>query len=536
MYGKMQATTYPTLNSSSFIPNTSPTTNLTAATIHNTKPNHHHQQHTDTTVPSELKLNYNTCSKASTSDNFAHFSTENLKNKPGSFKTNMFYHQQQQQHQQIQLQQQTYHTNNNYQQQLDLPEQSKHTTANVYQASSSSTPHHLIEDQKKFNNLLISSYSYSHNSLNHHCASSTSVNSSLSSSSGGGNALHNQSSYYYLPYNQQFQQYHNQHFLDSTTSHSSTLPSSSSYENFSSTNDTSNPELSIGGSTVLLHNSQHKFGEETTAATSSLAVHYDNNVYSGSTKPSITNVANLDSSAQYKNLTLSAAHKQPSSEQQTGAKILVNNGGKFIFKSNDDRIKKAFGIELSEESIANNMNNNNIRRQAAVDFDESKASDDNSSLFRNGATLRERNRMHILNDAFDDLRKIVPKTNLSEHQRLSKIATLRLAIHYISALTKILQNSGGCRPVDPSLLPPTPKRKRRRKIKVEEGMAASATAPGALVVVANEAALPGNNLATNKKSQKLTGKKAANKEASGFGNTNESSNANKIIKLEVNSI
>ncbi len=33
--------------------------------------------------------------------------------------------------------------------------------------------------------------------------------------------------------------------------------------------------------------------------------------------------------------------------------------------------------------------------------------------------------MHILNDAFDELRKIVPKSNLNEHQRLSKIATLR---------------------------------------------------------------------------------------------------------------
>ncbi|ESO84788.1 hypothetical protein LOTGIDRAFT_60576, partial [Lottia gigantea] len=53
---------------------------------------------------------------------------------------------------------------------------------------------------------------------------------------------------------------------------------------------------------------------------------------------------------------------------------------------------------------------------------------------RDGATERERSRMHLLNDAFDQLRKVVPKSNLSEHQKLSKIATLRLAIHYISAL------------------------------------------------------------------------------------------------------
>ncbi len=43
--------------------------------------------------------------------------------------------------------------------------------------------------------------------------------------------------------------------------------------------------------------------------------------------------------------------------------------------------------------------------------------------------------MHALNEAFDELRRVVPKANLHDHQRLSKIATLRLAIHYISCLT-----------------------------------------------------------------------------------------------------
>ncbi|KAK3579507.1 hypothetical protein CHS0354_028333 [Potamilus streckersoni] len=61
---------------------------------------------------------------------------------------------------------------------------------------------------------------------------------------------------------------------------------------------------------------------------------------------------------------------------------------------------------------------------------------------RNGATERERSRMHVLNAAFDELRRVVPRTNLGEHQRLSKIATLRLAIHYISALVSTLRNSG----------------------------------------------------------------------------------------------
>lgn len=63
-------------------------------------------------------------------------------------------------------------------------------------------------------------------------------------------------------------------------------------------------------------------------------------------------------------------------------------------------------------------------------------------MVRLGATVRERNRMHMLNDAFDELRKVVPKSNLGEHQKLSKIATLRLAIRYISSLTKTLRDAG----------------------------------------------------------------------------------------------
>lgn len=63
-------------------------------------------------------------------------------------------------------------------------------------------------------------------------------------------------------------------------------------------------------------------------------------------------------------------------------------------------------------------------------------------LMRIGATVRERTRMHMLNDAFDELRKAVPKTSLGEDQKLSKIATLRMAIQYIAALVTTLQTSG----------------------------------------------------------------------------------------------
>ncbi|CAJ0600568.1 unnamed protein product [Cylicocyclus nassatus] len=53
------------------------------------------------------------------------------------------------------------------------------------------------------------------------------------------------------------------------------------------------------------------------------------------------------------------------------------------------------------------------------------------------ANGRERQRMHGLNDALDVLRQYVPIT--AQHQKLSKIETLRLAKNYILALQRMLQ-------------------------------------------------------------------------------------------------
>lgn len=62
---------------------------------------------------------------------------------------------------------------------------------------------------------------------------------------------------------------------------------------------------------------------------------------------------------------------------------------------------------------------------------------------REGATIRERNRMHILNHAFDALRKVIPRPNIGgKAKKLSKIATLKLAMHYIAELDRILSDSG----------------------------------------------------------------------------------------------
>ena len=49
---------------------------------------------------------------------------------------------------------------------------------------------------------------------------------------------------------------------------------------------------------------------------------------------------------------------------------------------------------------------------------------------------RERVRMHLLNDAFEELREVVPHIRL--RRRLSKIETLALAKNYIKALTNVI--------------------------------------------------------------------------------------------------
>ncbi|EDV26697.1 uncharacterized protein TRIADDRAFT_9345, partial [Trichoplax adhaerens] len=53
------------------------------------------------------------------------------------------------------------------------------------------------------------------------------------------------------------------------------------------------------------------------------------------------------------------------------------------------------------------------------------------------ANARERCRMHMLNDALEELRRVIP--GYAPDQKLSKIETLRLARNYISALTEALK-------------------------------------------------------------------------------------------------
>ncbi|CAB3402646.1 unnamed protein product [Caenorhabditis bovis] len=62
------------------------------------------------------------------------------------------------------------------------------------------------------------------------------------------------------------------------------------------------------------------------------------------------------------------------------------------------------------------------------------------------ANGRERARMHGLNQALDVLREYIPIT--TQHQKLSKIETLRLAKNYIEALNRMLQTNSQPSPLE----------------------------------------------------------------------------------------
>nr|SYW87237.1 taxi A [Mesovelia bila] len=60
-----------------------------------------------------------------------------------------------------------------------------------------------------------------------------------------------------------------------------------------------------------------------------------------------------------------------------------------------------------------------------------------SKYKRKNANARERSRMREINEAFDSLRRAVP----TQDEKMTKIATLRLAMSYIAALTDALSES-----------------------------------------------------------------------------------------------
>lgn len=81
--------------------------------------------------------------------------------------------------------------------------------------------------------------------------------------------------------------------------------------------------------------------------------------------------------------------------------------------------------------------------------DGEELTSEQKKIRRMQANKRERKRMHTVNEAFDDLRDLVP--TYPSNRKLSKIETLRLACAYIQDLAKLLTESNAVHGEDVNL-------------------------------------------------------------------------------------
>lgn len=94
--------------------------------------------------------------------------------------------------------------------------------------------------------------------------------------------------------------------------------------------------------------------------------------------------------------------------------------------------------EAEEEECGDENSGDKPKKRGPKKRKMTAARVERSKMRRVKANARERMRMHDLNSALDNLRKVVPC--YSKTQKLSKIETLRLAKNYILALGEILRN------------------------------------------------------------------------------------------------
>ena len=113
-----------------------------------------------------------------------------------------------------------------------------------------------------------------------------------------------------------------------------------------------------------------------------------------------------------------------------------------------DYVERSSHKDTAEMRKRSRETRKKMARMAWAMYDDEDYLSDSSSLVaakrqtshvRSSATRRERARMHKMNAAYDKLRKVVPTLACDKsNERLSKIATLRLAIDYIAMLNDYL--------------------------------------------------------------------------------------------------
>ncbi|XP_060951428.1 neurogenic differentiation factor 2-like [Limanda limanda] len=106
--------------------------------------------------------------------------------------------------------------------------------------------------------------------------------------------------------------------------------------------------------------------------------------------------------------------------------------------ADDDDDDEEDEAEEEEEECGDENSGDKPKKRGPKKRKMTPARVERSKVRRHKANARERTRMHDLNSALDNLRKVVPC--YSKTQKLSKIETLRLAKNYILALGEILRN------------------------------------------------------------------------------------------------
>lgn len=101
-----------------------------------------------------------------------------------------------------------------------------------------------------------------------------------------------------------------------------------------------------------------------------------------------------------------------------------NNEKSYSLRPRSGAVMKRSSDDEEEERPRQVRRGNKSKRKAAP----------LSKYRRKNANARERSRMREINEAFETLRRAVP----SQDEKLTKIATLRLAMSYISALSEAL--------------------------------------------------------------------------------------------------
>lgn len=110
------------------------------------------------------------------------------------------------------------------------------------------------------------------------------------------------------------------------------------------------------------------------------------------------------------------------------------------------KIKHRVHVHQTSPYNRNNNNSNSVSSATSSSDESCNETELKNDLLllqkrqrRCAANMRERNRMHVVNFAFDRLREVVP--SYPANRKLSKIETLRMACSYIQELTNLLKSN-----------------------------------------------------------------------------------------------